>query len=180
MQASITKYAPQAIVLVVALYWSWPALKAFTSKTTTAAANTAAKKPAGVQEFAATTLSPTFVPRSGRNPFLSVRPQQTTAGAGKPGQKGTAAKAGTDVRDHGLVLNATFVAGRQRMAIINGRVYKEKETIPRPGEETPSCVVTGIFPHKVLLSYQGETLQLSYLNPAAKPAAGDDPQKSVK
>ena len=70
--------------------------------------------------------------------------------------------------------------GKQRMAIINGHVYKEKEAIPQPGDETPSCFVTAILPHKVVLSCQGETVQLGYVNLATKPTAANSPEKSAK
>jgi len=180
MSTSITKFAPQAVVLAVALYWSWPALKTFVPRTTVGAPTVEPKKSAGA-EFAGAVLSPTFVPPSSRNPFLSAALQSTAvAGSVKPGQRNGTAKTVVSIRDLGLVLSATCIVGQQRMAIINGRVYKEKEAIQQPGDETVSCIVTDILPHKVLLSCQGKTLQLSYLNAGVKPAAGDDPRKPAK
>jgi len=181
MPKSITKLAPQAIVLAVALYWSWPALKASVSQAATVAAKGAPKKSGEPQDFAVLTLSPRFLPPSSRNPFLPVYAKSAAvAKAVKPGQKKKTAETAADIHDSGLVLNATCIVGEQRMAIINGRVYKEKEAIERPNDAAGSCVLTDIFPHKVLLSCQGETLQLSYLNVAAKPAAGNDPRKPAK
>jgi hypothetical protein len=181
MSTSITKLAPQAIVLAVMLYWSWPVLKTFTPQAPTAAPKVDPKKPAAPQGFAGDVLSPRFLPPSKRNPFLPLYSKSTTlAGPAKRGQKNTIAKTAAEVRDSGLVLNATCIVGQQRMAIINGRVYKEKEAIERRGDEAGSCVVTDILPHKVLLSYQGQTLQLSYADAAAKPAAGNNPRKPTK
>jgi hypothetical protein len=180
MSTLITRFAPQAIVLAVALYWSWPAVKASLPQTTLAVPKVEAKKSAGA-DFSVAVLSPAFLPPSNRNPFLAPVPKTTTvAGGAKTGKKSIAAKAAPNLRDSGLVLSATCIVGRQRMAIINGRVYKEKEAIQRPGDETASCIVTEILPHKVLLSCQGETLQLSYLNVGTKSGAGDDPRKPAK
>ena len=130
-------------------------------------------------------LSPKFLPFPKHNPFLSAnyKPKKkgpAVARSGRPGTKQDAATTAAAIRDSGLVLNATCIMGKQRMAIINGRVYKEKEAIPQPGADTPSCFVTAILPHKVLLSYQGETVQLGYLNVATKPAAANNPEKPAK
>lgn len=181
MPPLITKFAPQAIVLAVSLYWSWPALKTFFPQAAPGAPKVESKNSGGPHEFAATLLSPVFAPPTSRNPFLTASPQPTAvAGTAKPGQKRATVKKAADIRDAGLVLNATCIIGQQRMAVINGRVYKEKEIIPRPGDETTSCIVTDILPHKVLLSYQGKTLQLGYVNVVAKPTAGDDARKPAK
>ncbi len=99
------------------------------------------------------------------------------ARAKKAGKKRGSAVKAADIRNSSLVLNATCIMGRQRFAVINGKVYKEKEAIPQPGDESPTCVVTAILPHKVLLSCRGETVQLGYLNLANKPAAGNSPNK---
>ena len=181
MQNLMLKFAPQAMVLAVALYWSWPALKAAFPQVAASTYQAEAKKPAGPQ-FASTALSPKFLPFPKRNPFLSLEQKAKKAGAAslaKSGKKRGGATNAAATRDSGLVLNATCIMGRQRMAIINGHVYKEKDVIPRPGDETPSCFVTAILPHKVLLSCQGEIVQLGYLNlsVAAKPAAANNPQK---
>jgi hypothetical protein len=181
MSPAITKFAPQAVVLVVALYWSWPALKASVPKTAIVAPSAESKPSAGAQDFAGAVLSPTFAPPLNRNPFLSpdFKPA-LTAGSAKPGEKSKDEKAAADVHNPGLVLNATCIMGPQRFAVINGRIYKEKEAIQQLGGETPSCFVTQILPHKVVVSYQGETLQLRYANVAARPVAGNDPRKPAE
>ena len=131
-------------------------------------------------------LSPKFRPLPKHNPFAPLDREEKTgalARSGKPGKPGKGQHGTTraaDVRDLGLVLNATCIIGRQRMAIINGHVYKEKDTIPQPGDETPTCFITAIFPHEVLLSCHGEAVQLGYLNIASKPANQKNPQKPPK
>ena len=44
-------------------------------------------------------------------------------------------QAAADAKDSGLVLNATCIMGQQRLALINGHVYKEKEVIQGQGED---------------------------------------------
>ena len=158
MEKLLARFAPQAMVLAVALYWSWPALKVALPHVAAGPSAAESKKPVG-KAFAAMVLSPKFLPFPKRNPFQLAGSTAKNAKSGairKRGKKLDAAEKVAAIRDSGLVLNATCIMGKQRMAIINGQVYKEKDLIPRPGEETPSCFVTAILPHKVLLSYQGE------------------------
>lgn len=174
MQKSIIKFAPQVMVLAVSLYWCWPALNASFLQGTRRVVQEEVKKPAAPL-FAADILAPKFAPLAKRNSFLTLdyKPKKDAkgrlAGSGKkildPAEKAAA------FRDSGMILNATCIMGNQRMAIISGHVYKEKDAIPQPGDEAPSCFVTAILPHKVLLSYQGELQQLGYVNVASKPAA---------
>ena len=64
--------------------------------------------------------------------------------------------------DARLVLNATCIMGEQRLAIINGRTYKLKDTLDQPNAAAPPCVITEILPHEVRLECQGKRLQLRY------------------
>jgi hypothetical protein len=175
----IIKFAPQAMVLAVALYWSWPALKATFPQAAAAARKAEVKKPAA-PSFAANVLAPKFLPFPKDNPFLSLEQKQkaiAVARAKKAGEKlGLAAKVAA-IHNSDLVLNATCIMGRQRFAVINGHVYKEKEAIRRPGDDSPTCFLTAILPHKVLLSDRGKTVQLGYLNLANKPALGNSPNQ---
>ncbi|MFZ1935956.1 MAG: hypothetical protein WCB27_10705 [Thermoguttaceae bacterium] len=176
------KFAPQAMVLAVALYWSWPALKTVFPQVAKLASKEEAKKPVG-QQFAAKVLSPKFRPFPKHNPFVSLDSKQKAAAlarSAKSGKKQDGTSKVAAAHDVGLVLNATCIMGQQRMAIINGHVYKEKEVIPQPGDETPGCFVTAILPHEVLLSCRGEIVKLGYVNVTAKPAAENCPQKPAK
>jgi hypothetical protein len=185
MQKSLVKFAPQMMVLAVALYWSWPALKASLPQVSASAYKTEVKKPAG-PEFAAAALSPKFLPFPSRNPFLALDHKPKKAGAAtatrmaKSGKKPDGAAKPTSILDAGFVLNATCIMGKQRLAVINDHVYKEKDVLPQAGDQTPNCFVTAILPHKVLLSCQGETVQLGYVNIASKPAAPTNPEKPAK
>lgn len=143
-------------------------------------------KAADATAFSAAVLSPSFPPFPERNPFeLPGAKRPALAKSDKSGSKGSTEKVATDADAASLVLNATCIVGQHRMAFINGRVYREKEAIQTESEDGVSWVVTEILPHKVLLSYQGVPLQLTYANAnstvrAASSAAGDNSRKSTK
>lgn len=176
MPTSVVKLAPQVIVLIVALYWSWPFLQPAPKPEPAPAKD---PKAAVAMTFTPAVLSPTFPPLPERNPFEfpgAARPK--VAKSNKPGSKATVDKAAVEAKGTSLVLGATCIIGDRRLAYINGRVYKEKEAIQGQGEDAAGWVVTDIYPHKVLLSYQGMPLQLNYTNgPTAardtKPAAAE-------
>ena len=87
MQKSMIKFAPQAMVLAVALYWSWPALKTVFPQVAKLASKEEAKKPVG-QQFAAKVLSPKFRPFPKHNPFVSLDSKQKAAALRDPQNQG--------------------------------------------------------------------------------------------
>jgi hypothetical protein len=187
MPVAITRLLPQVILLAVVGYWSWPSLQQAFSKPALPPAES--KKAAETTEFSAASLSPTFPPPPTRNLFGPPGAMVTGKGrkGGIPDAKELAEKVAADTKDAGLVLKATCIIGEQRLAFINGRVYKEKEVIQGQGEEPLNWIITDILPHKVLLSCQGMPLQLSYPNvfgkkaPAATtPAAGKSGKSTTK
>lgn len=179
MSTIVNKLAPQAVVLAAVLYWCWPALTGPNPGETDAPpiANVVVKKTAkngqpSSKELTAAMLSPVLPSPATRNP---LRPfdAQAAATAKKDGQSDADAgeKAVVDVRDAGLVLGATFVSGNRRFALINGRVYKENELVSQPDGGEVNFLVTHIQPERVLLVSQGQSMQLNYLDTAAKSAA---------
>ena len=139
-----------------------------------------AKKATAANEFSAASLSPTFPPPSKRDPFFLPGAARTAkARSGRSGAGGVDAVKAAEIKGSDLVLAATCIVGNQRMAMINGKIYREKDVIRGTGDEAPSYIVTEILPHKVLLSSQGEFVQLSYANAAAKPAAGKNARKGL-
>jgi hypothetical protein len=169
MPTFVVKLAPQAIVLAVVLYWVWPSLTQKAAGPTSAPKD---KKAAVSQEFSAAILSPSFPSPSKRNPFEAAGTKHVARDKkGKAAEKDLAAIAAADAKDSGLTLNATFVVGKGRLAMINGTVYKEKETIRGQGDDPVNWLITDILPHKVLLLHQGVPLQLCYTNGAPKMAA---------
>jgi len=185
MPTFINKLAPQAILLAVAIYWSWPSLTEAVSNAKLSASKD--KKADTSMKFSAATLSPTFPSPSKRDPFEFPGVKHLAkAKPGKPSAKKAAELTAAEAKDSGLVLNATCIVGQQRMALINGHVYREKEVIKgnESGEDPVNWVVTDIFPHKVLLLHQGVPLQLGYTNGAPKrtatPAADKSSRKAAK
>ena len=149
------------------------------------------KKAVASPEFSAATLSPTFPSPPKRDPFEFPGTKHVTrVRKDKATLKKTPELVAAEAKDSGLILNATCIVGQQRMALINGHVYREKEVIKgkegkEGGDDPVNWVITDILPHKVLLLCQGMPLQLSYSNGAppkhtATPAAGESPQKAAK
>jgi hypothetical protein len=183
MPAFINKLAPQAVLLAVAVYWSWPSLMQSVAKP--APSESKSKKAAAPLEFSAAALSPVFPSPPKRNPFeLPGATHATKTRTSKTHAKGAVEPKAAEVKDPSLVLNATCIVGQQRLALINGRVYKEKDLIKARSEDPVDWVLTDIFPHKVLLLHKGVPLQLGYTNGAPKHAATSatkkTPQKAAK
>jgi hypothetical protein len=180
MPPIITRLVPQAILLAVVFYWSWPSLQEAFSKP--ALNSTQDKKKSAIAQFSAATLSPTFPPPPTRDLFGP--PGQLASGKGKSrgpvNARELAEKVASDAKGSGLVLNATCIMGQQRLAMINGRVYREKEVIEGQGEDPISWVVTDILPHKVFLSCQGMPLQLNYSDASGKRSAAAKPSPADK
>jgi hypothetical protein len=182
MSTMTHKLATLAVVLAVVAYWCWPALRESYSGRAAPASNAAAKKPAAPRELSASTLTPALPPPSQRDPFLlpGVKRSAKVARSGPSNGKTKAVpKTIVDIKDSGLVLGATYVADEVRLALINGRVYKEQDTVQPPGEAA-KYVITDILPLAVLLSRQGKSVRLNYLDAAksaAKEAAKDGRSK---
>ena len=96
-------------------------------------------------------------------------------GAGVVGSAGSAGAKTADPDLAGLVLNATCITRNQRTAIINGRVYRQKDKIDVPNAANSPYVLAEILPHKVVLECRGKRLPLGYPNTASPDAvhAGD-------
>lgn len=77
----------------------------------------------------------------------------------------------------GLALNATFLRGSRRSAMINSQFYSEGETLEPSGPNVLPFVVAKIFQHHVLLECQGQTVELTY--PAPPPNPDLEPTESV-
>ena len=179
MSIWVNRLAPQAVVLAVALYLSWPSLM----DSFWPAAHSASKAaiPAGTKELSAAMLSPRRPPPLKRELFLRAGTSHLAkTKADRLGSKGAAAVTAADAKGSGLVLAATCIVGQKRMAMINGKVYREKDAIQGSGKEPVNYVIAQILPHKVLLSSQGGLLQLSYTNAAAKPSKDKSPRKPAK
>jgi hypothetical protein len=176
MAVPISKLAPTAVVVAAVSFCGWPYI--FTSDAGNKQATT-------MPVIAPSQLSPRLLPPPARNPFrpaaepIAQAPQPTktatTATAG--GKDAIATRSGH--AKHGkppadplgdLTLTATSIlAGGtrypgSRLAVINGRIYAERETIKSKDPSAPPCVVARILPDCVLLECEGRTTTLSYTN----------------
>lgn len=69
-------------------------------------------------------------------------------------------------------MEATSLSGYERLAMINGHIYRPREIVQSPVAGAPPCVVAQVFPDRVLLQTQGKTLELTYSDAAGSAAAG--------
>jgi hypothetical protein len=169
MTVSVEKLAPRLIALAVVGYSIWPSIMAFVSEPE----NKPVAKP---PELEALLLSPKMTPEPKRDPFhvSEMVASSTKSQAGVAGKKATGV-AGTKTLGaprnplDGLRLDGTCVAGSQRLAVINGRLYAVRDALPATGAAAALKVVQ-VLPHKVLLQRNGETLELRYSSAAAREA----------
>lgn len=89
--------------------------------------------------------------------------QRDFAGGAKgAGAKGAAAPTEKPGLHPGLVLKGTSTHGRQRLALINGKVYAEGDTLTLGEASAPPYVVSKILPYKVVLTSSDKALEVTY------------------
>ena len=168
MAITVHKTAPTAIVAAMVLICCWSSLELSEKH--------AADAPGAIPEIAASLLTPAVDAPSSRNPFRSAASPR----AGELASRGDAISPpratgapGTelDARDaiSGLDLSATYIRGKDRMAIINGRLYGVGDSLTLPGPSPDSCTIGGIEPQKVLVERRGQALELTYGDRLAQP-----------
>jgi hypothetical protein len=174
MSPVVVKLAPQAVVLAAALYWVWPNLVGGSSQDET-------KPAAGSPGFTAVALMPTFPQPPKRNPFGAPGADSITrTGSGLANPKAAEANAKTAAtkgggKAEGLVLNATCIVGKQRLAMIDGRLYGAQETLPAGSAAGSSYKIVDVLPYKVLLEREGKTLELTYSDATSHAATSPTP-----
>jgi hypothetical protein len=70
----------------------------------------------------------------------------------------------------GLALNATYIQGDRRIAVINGRPYAQGESLSISNSTSDPYIVAQIHPYKVLFACQGESAELTYPDSARPPS----------
>lgn len=72
-----------------------------------------------------------------------------------------------------VALNATYLHGENRVAVINNLLFAKGETLDKANLSVRSIKVSEIYPHKVVLEREGQTIELGYPDIASKsdPAA---------
>jgi hypothetical protein len=145
-----------------------PAAKAMAARPATSSTTTAAmvnKAAAKLASRSAATKGPAGMTAAAKGP------------AGKTATAGTAAVAAkSPPPTAGLTLEATCIAGDQRMAVINGRLYRAQEMLAASNAAAPAYRLIDVSPHKVLLEYQGKRVELSYSDSASRPAGSGRPE----
>ena len=99
-----------------------------------------------------------------RNPFQAVTPPAATSDAPEP--DAAAPPTSDPLADiiAGLSLDATFLQGRDQIAIINGRIYHKGQKLDLPGddESRPPVLVLFVKPTGVILKGGGKNYLLGY------------------
>ena len=185
MAISILKVAPTAVVVVVSGVCTWPYVWAPDD-------GSGGPKPAEPPGLSAALLEPAVGADFERNPF------QETAGVrlalarsafarlkGRladtlkrrkpevPAEEPEAARRpverlGVDPAAN-LVLNATYIQGQKRLAMINGRVYSQGEMLKGIESATGRWKLSEVRPHSVVIDVRGKLMELSYPSPGSSP-----------
>lgn len=190
MDIPLDKAVPRAIAAAVVVYCLWPILTSFFAKPK---ANTPEKLPELTAAMLSPKLPPhpernPFVihdctsnsdsadretnsqyPARAAGSTQSTRTaysaQRASAGGGRSGGKFSVDSNSGGNRDGNPVLEATLIAGNQRVAVINGRVYSKNDRLHFPRLSNSPCVIVGVQPYKVLLKCaNGKTATLTYSN----------------
>jgi hypothetical protein len=173
MASPISKLVPTAVVVAAVSYCAWPYV--FPSS-----AETGGKQTAAMPEIAAAQLSPAILPLPTRDPFRPAGEKKTAPvpTVGPTGRAAARSDSATRSKGNapadplgGLTLCATSILGGQRLAVINGRIYAEREQLKTKDLSAPPCRVARILHDRVLLECEGRTATLGYANAAAQPKA---------
>jgi hypothetical protein len=199
MALPLARIAPTAVVICAVGYCCWPYMGGSTA--------TPAEAPNKLPEISAALLSPAIEPAPDRDPFgATSQAQMDTPEDDKPakaavGQHGAAPRTGPDSasgaggtapagKGHdptkdlanalsGLALNATYIQGDRRIAVINGRPYAQGESLSVSNSTSDPYIVAQIHPYKVLFACQGESAELTYPDPARPPSPSQQAQTKL-
>jgi hypothetical protein len=163
MSGRIGKIAPTAIVAAVLGYWCWPYVNESIGRPQD-------KKENKLPVISAALLSPAPEAAPDRDPFRPPGEKKSSAAMAGPTKKPTLADANALGSQ---VLNATYIHGDRRLALISGHVYVEGEQLKGPSG--PPLTVARICPERVLLQREGVTLELKYASVPPRSAAGATP-----
>jgi hypothetical protein len=170
MSGRLRKIAPTAIVAAVLGYLCWPYV-------TDPEAAAGQKKESTLPVLTAALLSPPPEPAPDRDPFSQGKNWSAAVTAKKP--KDTPKKPPPIENTlSGQILNATYVHGARRLALISGQVYAEGEALKGQNSSSSPLKVARICPDKVLLCRDGVTVELKYASAWPKP--GDAAAPAMK
>jgi hypothetical protein len=174
MHPLVGRLAPTAVVAALVAWCVWPYLNGEGS-------GGLVQEPGEVPEIASSLLDPTIEPAGDRNPFRAADADEpeaiepATTEEEKPDVDAPPPPPEVQPGDvlKRLALDATFIHGGRSMALINGQVCEQGDALAISGLTTEPCIVTQITPHRVLIDFRGETLELKYRDSRAKPARSE-------
>jgi hypothetical protein len=186
MSRTLGRMAPTAIVFALAVWCCWPYLDELRS-------SLEVEQGGDLPRITSSLLSPTVEPVPKRDPFQpppairadppgSKKPEIKKLAASSPhpqagprqagaSDQANAQRPGTDVVKT-LVLEAIYIQGDRRVALINDRVYAQGEPLAISDPAAEPYIVAQISPDKVLLLHRGQTVELPY--------AGGDPRAHAR
>ena len=159
MKVPIRRLGSTAVIGAMAFYCCWPYMRG-------PSGIAVVQGPSKLREIAAAQLSPKFHPPPNRNPFQHVRETITvdrspTMAAVEPAN-GSASRKNLSNALIGLSLNATYIRGHQRVALINGKEYAQGELLGSSESAAQRCIVAQILPQRVLIQCEGRIAELNY------------------
>jgi hypothetical protein len=173
MSAKLSKIGPIAVVAVILGSLCWPY---FDDPTPAAKSKSSAKSAAPLASLlnprpAGDVRADLFEIPKIVGPAVAKKPATSTSAGQAAAAKKTASARSDDLKS--FVLTGTYVAGGRRIAVINGSLYAEGETITSAGPKAKSapvvCTVLRVEIDKVVLSFQGQTKELRYADAPVAP-----------
>jgi hypothetical protein len=186
MSPWINKVAPTALVAALVAWCCWPHWSG-------ARSDDLGQPPESLPKIAHALLSPHIEAASDRDPFaLSAASEaDSTQIAASPTAEFPQAKLVVKKRPSWeeiaatlskLSVEATFIHGSRRMALIDGRVYEPGDAL-RVGipEASEPCLVARISARNVLIRHRDKALTLTYKDPTSHrgpPGSGHEPGRA--
>ena len=180
MSSTIGKLAPTAVVAAMIVWCCWGYLEPGPGQTVSRGSE--------LPRIAPELYAPPGEPVSPRDPFRPVlaekpvpaeKPKVARKNAKpKPQAKKLAEEApipsvvAVHVSQRDILsrftLQGTYIRGNRRVAIINGQVFRQGQTMPISRVSKDLCTITQIGPYKVVLRHRGRNMELTYRNPTFK------------
>ncbi len=111
-------------------------------------------------------LSSTIESISGSDPIRQLLEASAAASGGIAGHGGPASGTNSEDGLSSLTLNATYIQGNRRLALIDGQVYEQGESLAISDSMPGPCIVARISADKVLIRHRDQTVELKYGSPA--------------
>ncbi|NQT13396.1 MAG: hypothetical protein HQ582_11640 [Planctomycetes bacterium] len=185
MSVPIEKFAPTAITMAAVAWCCWPHMNGATPRI--------GAEEAALPEITQALLSPTINSVCQRDPFqptsLGDTASEKDTVPAEPPDNATelpAAEspptrpiyapptASTEPAPEVLIaqvlrqlaLNATYIQGDRRVAVINGRIFREGDVLARCGSSKEPCTVQRVFRDRVRIQYRGRNTEFGYRGPS--------------